>query len=58
MSENNKYEFITDYAIGNYDWVTDATNPSESFLTIPENKNFTYTFGSYNSSLDLTIPYF
>lgn len=58
MDDNNNYEFITDYAIGNYSWITDMTKPSEFFSTKSEENNFTYTFNSHNGRLDLTIPYF
>lgn len=58
MGENNKYGFITDYAIGNYNWVTDLTKPSEFSSARLEDNNFTYEFNSNDDSLDLTIPYF
>ena len=58
MDKNNGYGFITDYAIGNYNWVTDLSKPSEFSSVISEDKYFTYEFNSNNGSLDLTIPYF
>lgn len=42
MDENNKYGFITDYAIGNYNWVTDLSKPSEFSSARLEDNNFTY----------------
>ena len=58
MDKNNGYGFITDYAIGNYSWVTDLSKPSEFSSVISEDKSFTYEFNANNGSLDLTIPYF
>ena len=58
MDENNGCGFISDYAIGIYNWVTDLSKPSEFTSAILEDKNFTYEFNSNNGSLDLTIPYF
>ena len=58
MDENNGYGFITDYAIGNYNWVTDLSKPSKFSSVISEDNNFIYEFNSNNCSLDLTIPYF
>ena len=53
MDENNKYGFIIDYAIGNYDWVIDLSGPSEFSWEYAN-----YEFNSNDDSLDLTIPYF
>lgn len=58
MDKNSDYDFITDYAVGVYNGASDLGKPSEFSSTITENNCFTYTFNSYNSNFDLTIPYF
>ena len=58
MDENNGYGFISDYAIGIYNWVTDLSKPSKFSSVTSEDNNFIYEFNSNNGSLNLTIPYF
>ena len=58
MDENNGYGFIADYAIGNYNWVTDLSKPSKFSSVTSEDNTFIYEFNSNHGSLNLTIPYF